>query len=204
MLIETLPILRGSTPFPLLHAERMHRSACVMGWDPIPWSTVWQRVLEHLANEGLGTSADQLLRCTIVYGEEVHEVRSVPYSIRPVHTLRVLTVPDDLDYSLKYADRSCFTAYSSQCQAGEEALLVQRGWLTDTTYTNVVLEMSDGRLLTPDTPLLEGTQRTRLISENRILPVPLTLHDLHLCRKVHLINTMMPIGALTIDHFILP
>lgn len=200
MLIETIPIHRGATTLIPLHEDRMHRSARLTGQHPTPWSTVWERVLEHLAREGLSES-DQLIRCTIVYDNDVREIRTVPYSIRELTTLRVMNVPSDFDYNLKYADRSCFTPYISQCAPKEEPILVRDGLLTDTTYTNIVLEYPDGRLLTPEEPLLLGTQRAFLLNSGKIQTAHLTADDLYHCNRVHLINAMMPLDNLTITHF---
>lgn len=202
MLIETIPILKGSTTHADLHEARMHRSALRLGVRPIPWTETWAKVEKHLTTTGQKT-LDQVLRSTIVYDTEIREVRTVAYAIRDVVKLKLLEVPSDFDYSLKSADRSLFTPYSSQCQPGEEALLVRDGLLTDTTYTNIVVEYEDGRLLTPSTPLLEGTERASLISSHTIIPAPLTPDDLLRCRKVHLINAMMTLGALSVSDFVI-
>lgn len=197
MLIETIPIVRSTTTLIPFHEERMLRSAHQLGLSPLRWSKVWSAVQKHLSEAGIADSP-QLFRCTIVYDNQVREVRTVPYSIRELSTLRLVDVPSDFDYHLKYADRSCFTPYGSQCCPHEEPLLVQGGLLTDTTYTNIVLEYPDGSYLTPEAPLLPGTRRAALIAEKKITPAPLTREDLQKCTRVHLINAMMGLSELTI------
>lgn len=178
----------------------MHRSARQLGWRPLPWSEVSRQIMEHRQLRGLSTS-DTLLRCTIVYdGEGIREVRTTPYSIRPITHLCPMEVPSSFDYTLKYADRSIFEPYTGRCSAGQEPLLIRDGLITDTTYTNVVLQMPDGSMLTPETPLLAGTRRAQLIEEGRIVEAPLGLRELKACLSVHLINAMMSLHDLEIPN----
>lgn len=51
-------------------------------------------------------------------------------------------------------------------------LIVRDGWVTDTSFTNVVFEDAGGGLYTPETCLLEGTRRQSLLDEGRIQACP--------------------------------
>ncbi len=72
----------------------------------------------------------------------------------------------------------------------EEILIIKKGLVTDTSYTNVAL-LKDEKWYTPAEPLLRGTQRAKLISEGKIIEQTIHLKDLHLYSKIKLFNAMM-------------
>ena len=72
----------------------------------------------------------------------------------------------------------------------DDILIVVDGYITDTSFCNVVLANDEG-LFTPDLPLLKGTQRAFLIDEEIIRPRAIHINDLQLYHKVKLINAMI-------------
>ena len=139
-----------------------------------------------------------LYRVTLYYNPlEVLEVRSILYQRREIQRLYLYELPEDFSYSYKYADRSFFLHARAELSPEEELLFVRSdGSLTETTYTNVLLELPNGTLITPSCPLLRGTQLSRLLEQGIAQEVEgLTGNDLRRSYRIHLINAMMPLGG---------
>lgn len=122
-------------------------------------------------------------------------IRLVPYYKRTICTLRPIPLPNGFDYSYKYADRSFFERVKAELASDEEPLFVRPdGTITDTSYTNVLIETEAG-YLTPTRPLLKGTQREGLLRADLIAEADdLTLSTL--CSKakaILLINALLPL-----------
>ncbi|GMQ27944.1 aminotransferase class IV [Algoriphagus confluentis] len=111
-----------------------------------------------------------------------------PYHPAPLNRLRLIEAPQ-LDYSLKWTDRSALNQLKEQKGEADDVLILQKGFIRDTSYCNVVF--FDGKdWLTPATPLLEGTARARLIAEGKIKPRELTLSDLPKMQGFRLVNAL--------------
>ena len=144
-----------------------------------------------------------LHRVTLYYNPlEVLEVRSILYQRREIQRLYLYELPEDFSYCYKYADRSFFLHARAELSPEEDLLFVRSdGSLTGTTYTNVLLELPNGTLITPSRPLLRGTQLSRLLEQGIAQEVEgLTGNDLRRSYRIHLINAMMPLGeAITLS-----
>ncbi|MEG1580770.1 MAG: aminotransferase class IV, partial [Bacteroidaceae bacterium] len=101
-------------------------------------------------------------------------------------------VGDKLDYHFKYEDRSRMNALkSTHCTlAGEDILILQDGFVTDTSFCNVVFENRRG-LFTPSTPLLHGTKRQYLLDTGRIQACLIRESEILQYENVYLINAMI-------------
>ncbi len=156
-----------------------------------------ERLVARLRAElGEGYRADQLYRLSYSYDREtLCELRCLAYVPRRLERLVLWELPEGFDYSYKYADRSFFEAVQAELPPEELPLFVRSdGSLSDTSYTNIVLWTEAG-YKTPERPLLEGTERRRLLEVGQISAAPLTLMDLSACRGVYLINAMMPLES---------
>ena len=199
--LETLG-LRGGQPHALeLHRDRVRRTLLHAGGTPEGHPLLEELVPERLvarvrAELGEGYRAEQLYRLSYSYDREgVQELRCLAYEPRQLERLVLWELPEGFDYSYKYADRSFFEAVQAELQQGELPLFVRPdGSLSDTSYTNIVLWMAAG-YRTPERPLLEGTERRRLLEAGRISTVPLSVADLSACCGVYLINALMPLES---------
>lgn len=132
---------------------------------------------------------DGIYKCRILYKKDIEKVELVPYTIRPVRSLR-LVMADELVYDYKYADRSALADLVAQKGKADEVLIIKNGWVTDTSYSNIVFW--DGNVWwTPDTPLLKGTRRAKYLSEGRIKTRAIPVKDLKLYEGAKLINAMV-------------
>lgn len=193
--IETLAVEAGEALHPERHWGRMQRtlkafaSACPR--------QVLAEARAQVANALTSLSeveASPTYRLTLTYTPDaLLSLRLVPYVRRSIRRLVPIALPPDFDYRYKYADRSFFLQAGESLASDEEPIFFRpNGLITDTTFTNVVLDLPQG-LLTPRLPLLAGTQRASLLVSRHIREADLCLDDLARTRAVYLINALLPL-----------
>lgn len=127
-----------------------------------------------------------LYRCRILYRNTIEKIEFVPLSPRSFFKLKVI-VHAQFDYHLKFADRALLHYLFSQRDDADEIIIIQDGLVTDCTIGNLVF--FDGKeWLTPDRPLLKGTQRQALLERKLLLEKRITEKDLFTFKKVGIIN----------------
>ena len=132
-------------------------------------------------------ATDTYERCRFIYDAlVVHKVEIVRAARRNIRSLQCVSA-DDFDYSHKFADRSRFDLLNQNIQT-DDILIVKNGFLTDTTYANIVFMDKSGHFFTPSTPLLAGTKRAQLLAENKIEAVDLRVNDMSKFVEARLIN----------------
>ena len=158
--------------------------------DPSPW----REVEAYLAEQQILPATTY--RLTLEYSlEGFSAIRLVPYCKRTIRALCPILLSDDFEYSYKYADRSFFDRMKAELADDEEPLFVRSdGSITDTSFTNVLIETEAG-YLTPTRPLLRGTQREGLLQAGLIDEADdLTLSTLRSKAKaILLINALLPL-----------
>lgn len=136
------------------------------------------------------------IRCRVTYAEQVLGVEYFPYHVRSVRNLKLVEA-DDVDYRYKYADRTVFDALMRQRGEADEVLIVRRGLLTDTSFTNIALW--DGEhWFTPARPLLEGTKRQFLLDRGILIPADIPFRALASYRCISLFNAMLRLGEVVL------
>ena len=198
--IETFMVRGGELQAGDLHQERMLRTLTDFGAEasqPILQSllsaTPWLEVESYLTKQALLPSTTY--RLTLEYDlTKIRAIRLIPYQRRSISKLRLVQLPEDFDYSYKYADRCFFDRVKATLPDDEEPLFVrQDGTITDTSFTNVLMETEDG-YFTPARPLLRGTQRESLLRRGLIAEHDhLTLTHLTHARSLLLINALLPL-----------
>lgn len=142
-----------------------------------------------------------VFRCRVIYGAEVASVEFVPYIPAAVRTLKMVHA-GTLTYDHKYLDRSSLTGLINRDLA-DDVLIIKEGCVTDSSYSNIVF--TDGRQwVTPDTPLLCGTMRERLLLDGIIIAEKITIDTLGKFTHFRLINAMLGFDAplMPIENFI--
>lgn len=189
--IETIRVENGRALSLPYHQKRVNESLLMTGGGNIRLSL--SGLLGNLP------AAEGVFKARIVYDNagKVLEQSMSPYTPKKVRTLRLVDC-DDIDYSLKYADRTMLNALAARADGADEIIIVRHGKLTDTSYSNIALY--DGKnWFTPRTPLLRGTMRQSLIDEGVIQEADITPADLGRYSQVSLINAMMPLGTCCTD-----
>ena len=199
--IETFMLRGGELIAGELHRERMLRTLRGQGAETssaflqrLLGPSPWQEVEAYLAGQQILPATTY--RLTLEYSlAGLSTIRLVPYYKRTICTLRPIPLPNGFDYSYKYADRSFFERVKAELASDEEPLFVRPdGTITDTSYTNVLIETEAG-YLTPTRPLLKGTQREGLLRADLIAEADdLTLSTLRSKAKaILLINALLPL-----------
>jgi 4-amino-4-deoxychorismate lyase len=135
------------------------------------------------------TIDEGIYKCRVVYGLEIEEVTYQPYRMPCVRSLRLV---DDkmMDYSYKYEDRDGLQKLLTLKGDADDILIVRDGCIVDTSYSNVAL-FDGSHWYTPETFLLNGTCRQRLLAEGILREAPVTLQNLFCYEEVRPINAML-------------
>ncbi|MEW6004437.1 MAG: aminotransferase class IV [Stygiobacter sp.] len=137
--------------------------------------------------DGISNNA---FKCSVVYSEKITDIEFQPYYEKKVNSLQAINV-DWIDYSYKYLDRSNLQKLLCKCIA-DDVLIIKNGFVADTTYSNVVFY--DGKnYFTPNTPLLKGTKREKLLREGIIKETEIKISDINNYQSLFLINAMLDI-----------
>lgn len=194
--IETIRVLNGELQLWAYHRERIERTLGVA-------AQAWLRRYEPEIRHFLASYQDKPLlgvyKLRFEYDDRaIYLISLEPYSPRRVERLIPTPISDIDCYRYKWADRSCLEAPSElraelEQDPSAELIFTHQGLLTDTRYTNIVLDMGEGRLLTPERPLLSGVMRQHLLDEGRIQTAKLGLEELGEARAFYLINALMPL-----------
>jgi len=132
---------------------------------------------------------DAVYKCRILYNKGIDSIEFQPYSPKTVKTLQ-LVFDDEIDYSYKYENRQAFDRLLALKGQADEIIIVKNGHIADSSYSNIVL--FDGqKWITPDTFLLNGTQRQRLLAEGLITEASITPSDLKNFTAAKPINAML-------------
>ena len=199
--IETFMLRGGELIAGELHRERMLRTLREQGADTgstflqsLLSTSPWREVETYFAGQQILPATTY--RLTLEYSlEGFSAIRLIPYCKRTIRALRPLPLPDGFEHSYKYADRSFFEQMKAELADDEEPLFVRPdGTITDTSYTNVLIE-TESDYLTPTRPLLKGTQREGLLRAGLIAEADdLTLSTLRSKAKaILLINALLPL-----------
>ena len=162
------------------HLQRMRQTAA--HWQyPLDLSLLSWKVPEE-ASTGV-------FKCRIVYDTQIREITYSPYQPRIIRSLKLVD-GGALDYAFKYEDRSALMRLARQKGICDDILITKDGFITDTSYSNVVLENSEG-LFVPHTCLLNGTRRQRLLAEGIVKERPIRTSDLNQYNRLYLINALI-------------
>lgn len=195
LFIETLSIRGGVVNNLEFHQERMYATGVAHHFSP----PSWEEIKERLDTDVVLSDPTFLYKCTITYRETIKQMSLSKYSTRKIERLVPVYVKDLSWYNFKYANRESFENLKKGLQLNDEIIIVRPdGLISDTSYTNIVIEES-GIYKTPITPLLKGTQRASILKKGVIQEAEIMLEDL--CRPctIHLINALMPLGTLSLQ-----
>ncbi len=185
-LFETIRIEDGVPQHLSWHQDRLNES--YNRYFKRYGAPVLEEVIRIPAEYSQGT-----VKCRFLYNRSAHTSEFSHYSPRKIRSLKLVN-GDHIEYSMKYTGRSSLEQLYSQKEDCDDVLIVQKGRITDTSYTNIVLYNGE-KWITPIYPLLEGTCRARLISEGRIHEGDIRVEDLQYYRSFRLINAMLDFDA---------
>lgn len=181
-LLETIQIENGQAKRLSYHNERMNRSRhqiiCAAG------DIYLEEVLKIPEEFQQGK-----VKCRVLYNEQVSKIEFEHYHERKIDSFHL--VETQMTYDHKFEDRQAFQELKSLFLPFSEIILVKNGFITDTSYSNLVFKHKSGNWLTPNTPLLLGTQREFLLDEGIIEESEIKVSDLNQFTHFMMINAML-------------
>ncbi len=188
MVFETICCIDGAAQHLAYHQARLDHALQTLGAD--------EKI--DLASS-ITPPLEGMYRCRFVWNPHNITIEFIPYTPRSVTSLK-LVYDDTIEYSLKYSDRKHLNTlfdFRGEC---DDVLIVKNSLLSDTTIANVALKI-DGQWYTPESPLLEGTTRARLLEEGFLLTAPLSPSDLANASSIAIMNAM--VGFLEVENGII-
>lgn len=138
-----------------------------------------------------GLPESGLYKCRIVYNDKIQSIEFFPYHRSFIKQLKIVH-SEPFDYAFKWEKRKKLDALFAKRERADEIIIVIDKVITDGYYYNLVFE-KDGIFHTPQNCLLKGTQRQKLLENNKIVEKVITLDDLHHYDFVHCINALNPL-----------
>lgn len=130
-----------------------------------------------------------LFKTRIIYGTESNDVEFVPYTIRPVQSLK-LVEGGPICYGHKFTDRTDLAKLLTQRGASDDIIIIKNGLITDSSYANIIFKKGD-LWFTPESYLLKGTMRQYLLDNGLIAEANITVFNFHQYQSCKLINSML-------------
>lgn len=194
MFLETICILHGEIQNRQGHEERMRQTASHFGFKA--------PALPDLLSLPVKELRVSKVKCRIIYHNTIEEISFERYTAGKVSSLKLIEAP--IDYSFKFADRKTLNTLLAQKDDCDEILITRNGLITDTSYSNVVFGQGE-QFFTPESTLLNGTKRQKLLQEGKITEKRIDRNSLIEYDRIYLINAMLDITdrvSLPIDRII--
>lgn len=192
MFLESICIINGKAQNIDAHKKRMYETASYYGFKAPELPKI-----EELLTNGI---KECKVKCRIVYHHEISSISFEKYIPKKIKTLKLVNASPD--YSFKFSDRTVLDNLLKYRNGCDEILIVRNGFITDTSYSNVVFN-KNGELYTPYHPLLNGTKRQKLLSEGVIKEAQISVNSIKEFDRVWLINALLDIEdevSLPVDH----
>lgn len=183
-LLETIRIEDGIVKNIDYHQDRVNRS------------------LHSIGHQGSGLNISNIIdipdeynsgvmKCRIQYGaSDEYSIHFMPYHKRKIDGLHLVN-GNHLQYSLKWANRDDINKLMKAMPANEDILITVDERITDSSYCNVAFKNQEG-WITPEQPLLKGTQRHFLLNSGILKTGNILKSDLIQYSAIRLFNAMIP------------
>ena len=188
--IESIQLNKGEFCRLNLHQERVGRVFS----DFFPDTEVFQltEILQQVEIPATG-----IHKCRIVFDNEVRQIDISPYTIRRISTLKTVeTLMESMAY--KTEDRRLLNKAFAQRGNCDDVLLIKKGLLTDTSYSNIAL-LKDNQWYTPAKPLIYGTNRAQLLIEKKITEIDIRPDEIPIFQSIRLFNAMTEFGEIELS-----
>lgn len=191
-LFETIAILGGMPQNLILHQQRYQNSLSDyypnQRCQPLNLANVILSAWNKFSENNHADTANPLFRCRIDYNTTHYQIGFFPYTKKSYSHFQPV-VCDSIDYHLKFANRDIFAKLLQQKGDADEVMIIKNGYVTDCTLGNLIFK-KQGEWFTPNTPLLQGTQRAKLLDEQKISERIIRWQDIDNYEEIRLINAM--------------
>ncbi|MFN8339365.1 MAG: aminotransferase class IV [Saprospiraceae bacterium] len=139
-----------------------------------------------------------LVKCRVEYQSTIQSISYSNYQIRNIQKLKLVVASEPFDYQYKFVHRPELDALYSLRGDCDEIIIVQNGLVTDAYYYNVVFQCDD-TFVTPEFPILCGTQRAKLLNKGQIKTGRIFADRVKEFEYIHLINALTPLGEIKVN-----
>jgi 4-amino-4-deoxychorismate lyase len=181
-LIESIRIEKGLVRNLDYHQRRLERTYLHVYGETAPFR------LDTLIKFPEDLSDDKI-KLRFLYNRTSFRYETEKYKPKNIKTLQIVE-DNTIDYSCKKTDRRSIDRLMKLKGESDDILIVKNGFITDTSSANIVF-FNGVDWVTPDTPLLEGTCRARLIDCGKIREISIRLEQISTYTSFFLINAMM-------------
>ncbi|MAE08225.1 MAG: 4-amino-4-deoxychorismate lyase [Bacteroidetes bacterium] len=183
-ILETIRFEQGEFSNIIFHQNRMNYSRQILFNCKNDINLISK--LQNLSNK---ISDSKLYKCRIIYKSEVKKIEFIPYNIPEIKSLKLVPC-DEIDYNHKYLDREQINNLLANKGEADDIIIVKNGLITDSSMANLLFYNGE-QWLSPTFPLLKGTQRAKLLEQEKIQVADIRPNDLHNFQKVRLVNAMI-------------
>jgi len=182
LLIETIKIYQGKVLNLTYHNARFNKAQSEL-FGSKKYLNLGQIIdLKNL------NSKDTYL-CRVTYNTVIKKIEFEHYTPKIINTVKLVKA-NSVNYNYKFKDRAVFISLEKETKA-DAILIVKNKEITDFSFANIVFFTSNNEAFTPLNPLLKGTMRDRLLTENKIKERVINVTDLHLFNQFKPINAML-------------
>lgn len=132
-----------------------------------------------------------LYKIRLEYDHTSYKIEIFPYQIKTIRTIQIIHC-DTISYPFKSTNRAIFSELKNRSFA-DEIIIIKNGLVTDTSFSNLVF-YKENQWFTPNSFLLNGTCRKRLLFERKIQQKPIKQTDIKYFEKIGIINAMIDLG----------
>jgi 4-amino-4-deoxychorismate lyase len=179
--IESICLRDGHFQLLELHEKRMHRALSSVGHSA---TIQLERLLKQQSKPVTGW-----WKCRIEYDENGREISFEKYQPRTVSSLRIVK-DDTISYSHKFTDRSHLKRLFDLRKDCDDVIICKNDRVTDSYYANLVFK-KENKWYAPDSYLLPGVMREKLLNDQTVSLTKVTLSNIHTFEKVKLINALL-------------
>lgn len=177
--IESLKVVGGEFMNIELHQQRIDISSKIF--------SINKKIVLKYINIPKSNN-DLVQKCRILYSNDDLIISFSEYKQRKIESLK-LVFDDSIDYSFKFEDRQPLKQLYDKREDCSDIIIVKNGLLTDTSFSNIIL--FDGEnYFTPNSFLLNGTMRQKLLSDKRIIEKEIKYDELSNYNRIILINAL--------------
>ena len=131
-----------------------------------------------------------IYKCRVEYDNEIRKTEFIRYNLKSIKSLKVIE-DNTINYSFKFTERRSIERLWEKRNECDDILIIKNGFITDTSYANVIFRDMSGVWYTPSTYLLPGTRRESLLRQGKIKEAKIGYHDLENYTELKLINAML-------------
>lgn len=136
-----------------------------------------------------------LFKIRMTYDRTIKDIEIQPYQPKIIESFTFKEI--NFEYAFKFEDRKNLNTFKPIIKT-EEVIFTKNCYVLDSLFANIAL-FKNGQWFTPETFLLNGTTRQRLIAQNQLTPVEIKAEDIYSYEKISFINALNDLGILTLD-----